>query len=200
MKTLSRAGFLAGLFALFGLAVVSPAHAISLFFSPLAQTVPLGQQAVVAVGISGTSAGSAPSIGGYDLDVAFDSGILAVAKVSFATSLGQPLSITGSDASVAGRVNLAEVSLLSAAQLDGSQPDTFLLATLTFDTLSIGISPLQLSSIVVSDTLGQPLAVLAGSGSITVTAVPEPATLPALGLGLLVVLAMVRRQGRRPLA
>ena len=197
MKNLSRVRFLVGLFALLGLAAAPPAHALSLFFSPLAQTVLLGQQALVAVGIAGTAAGAPPSIGGYDVDVVFDDGILTVADVSFGTMLGHPLSITASDASVAGRVNLAEVSLLSPAQLDGSQPDTFLLAILTFDTLSIGTSPLRLSSILVSDGFGLPLAVLAGGGSITVTAVPEPATLP-LSLGLLVVLALVRRQGRRP--
>ena len=200
MKTLSRVRFLAGLFTLLGLAGAPPAHALSLFFSPLAQTVLLGQQAVVSVGIAGTAAGSPPSIGGYDFDVVFDGVILAVAEVSFGTNLGQPLSITASDASVAGRVNLAEVSLLSPAQLDASQPDTFLLAILTFDTLSIGTSPLQLSPIVVSDAFGQPLAALAGGGSITVTAVPEPATLSTLSLGLLVMLAVVRRQGRRLLA
>lgn len=196
MKTVTLARFLVALSALLGMLGPSPAAGVSLRFDPLAQTVPLGQQALVQIEIAGTVGGAAPSIGSYDLDVAFDEAILAAADVRFGPLLGNPLSTTAVDISVAGLVNLAEVSFLSPSELDGLQPDTFVLATLAFDTVSTGTSSLAFARILVGDAFGLALDVEGGTASITVVPVPEPGTLLLVGLGLIMTGLMIERRVR----
>src|SRR5262245_13116575 len=150
---------------LIGLFFAATASGDFLSFVPVTQTVLLGQQAVVQVEISDTAAFAAPSIGGYDLTVAFDSGILAASEVIFQSFLGNPLSLTAADISIPGFVNLAEVSFLSPAELDALQPDTFLLGLLVFDTIALGVSPLSFASLLVSDAFGIPGLVQGGTAS-----------------------------------
>jgi hypothetical protein len=182
MKKLSWLSMLVGVI---GLLRATPALAISLDFVPAAQTVLPGQLVTVDIVISGLGAGGTPSVGAFDLDVSFDATILSPLDVTFGPFLGDPsffealTSFTFSP----GVVDFAEVSLLSVAALDARQSASFILATLSFDTLAMGMSPLTFSQIIVDDAFGQKLDIDEGSGKVNV--VPEPGTLALLSTGVL---------------
>jgi hypothetical protein len=81
-----------------------------------------------------------------------------------------------------GLVNISELSFLFDFELDDLQPSDFTLASLTFDTLALGTSPLGLSINALGDAWGDALSAEIQKGS--VSAVPEPATILLLSTGL----------------
>lgn len=176
------------------------ALALTIGFAPASQTVPVGDPASVELRISGLGDASAPSLGVFDLSVSFDPTVLSFAGVSFGDPvLGDQLdpfglgSITIFDAASAGSVRLFELSLDLPADLDALQAGAFTLATLTFDTLQVGTSPLGLSVAALGDAFGKSLSADLASG--VVAAVPEPQA----GLLFLAGLLAVRRAaGGRP--
>jgi len=170
-------------------------QAITIGFSPVSQDVALGDQAFIDLVISGLGDGTAPSLGVFDLDVSFDPLILSLNSVSF----GDQLDIMGLGSwtevtAGIGVVNLFELSFDLPDDLNSLQADSFVLASLTFDTLALGESPLSLSINALGDEWGDPLIADIQSGSVSV--VPEPATLLLVGSGLL-GLGCVRKKIRR---
>ena len=158
-------------------------QAITIGFSPVSQDVALGDQAFVDLAISGLGDGAAPSLGVFDLDVSFDPLVLNLSSVSF----GDQLDILGLGSwkeaiTGVGMVNLFELSFDSPDDLDSLQADSFVLASLTFDTLALGESPLTLSIKALGDSWGDPLIADVQSGSVSV--VPEPSTILLVGSGL----------------
>src|SRR5262245_9225206 len=65
------------------------AEAVSLEFSPSAQTVAASTVSVDVV-VSGLAAGGPPSVGSFDLDVTFDPTVLSPIGVTFGPLLGDP--------------------------------------------------------------------------------------------------------------
>ena len=184
----------------------SPADAdISLGFDPPSQTVTVGTPFTVDLTIAGLGGGVAPSLGAFDLNVTFDSLILGYQNVVFGDpSLGDQLDLSGygtiqiTDASVAGVVNLAELSFDSIDILNSLQPASFVLARLTFDSLAAGTSTLDLTITAIGDAAGDPLAATTTGGTVTVTAsVPEAGTILLLVSGLvgLGIATLKYRQG-----
>lgn len=162
----------------------TPALAISLGFAPSSQTVQVGLPITVDVLISDLGAFTEPSVGTFDLDVSFDPAILLPTDVTFGRFLGDPgLFEALTDFTFSpGVVDFAEVSLLSPSQLDSLQLENFSLATLSFDTLAVGMSSLTFSQVIVDDAFGMKLDIDPGSGKVNV--VPEPTTMFLLGSGL----------------
>lgn len=78
--------------------------------------------------------------------------------------------------------------------LEDVQPASFTLATLTFDTLGTGTSPLTLSIRRLGDAFADPLTATPGSGEVVVT--PEPSSMLLFVMGL-AGLAGVRQTSRR---
>jgi hypothetical protein len=169
-----------------------PLAAATISIIPAGQIVPLGDQAVVTIDISGLAFGAAPSVGAFDLDLSFDSTILSVNNVAF----GNQLDILGlgsiflASAIDANTLNLFELSLDLPSDLDTFQADAFTLATITFDTLGPGTSNLTLALNALGDPDGLPLAADLANGSIEVqnASVPEPSTLLLTTIGLLLAL------------
>lgn len=121
------------------------AHAsgITLELEPTINIVTPGVVVGVDVVVGRLGNGVEPSVGAFDLDVAFDPLEFAPLGVDFGLLLGDPASLealTDVDLSVAGIVDFAEVSLLTPAQLDALQPAEFTLARVNFESLINGVT------------------------------------------------------------
>jgi hypothetical protein len=187
MKIWTRA-LAAGAFGLL-LALPRPAAAISMQLLPASTAVSVGDSFSIDVAISGLGPlGTAPSVGAFEVAVGFDSTRIAFEGATFGALLGDATlgeAITDVSA-MSGLTDIAEVSLLSPPALDALQPDGFVLATLTFQSLASAASSLDFAKVTLSDGFGRALAVTSLSGAV-VGPVPEPAGFLALAIGLLVV-------------
>jgi hypothetical protein len=168
-------------------------------------TVSAGGVATIDLSISGL--GSGTQLGGYDLNVGFNPGIVSFASAAFGDpKLGDQLNLEGfgtfsSATPGSGTVDLAELSFDSAAVLQSSQASAFTLVQLTFDAKSVGTSALDLSINAVSDAFGNSLTPALSNGSITVTGVTAaPEIDPTSALAALALLAgslaVIRSRGR----
>lgn len=173
-----------------------PATAITIEFIPPSQSVSVGSTTTVDLVISGLVDNAAPSLGAFDLDVGFDPSVLNFSGAA----LGNQLDLFGLGTingviSGIGTVNLFELSLESVADLDTLQAGSFLLATLSFDALASGSSALSITLNALGDSSGNPLDAEIVGGTIgSVGAVPEPASLPLIGIGILSMIALVMRR------
>jgi hypothetical protein len=160
------------------LASVASAAAISITVQPGAQLpVTTGEQVSVDLNIVGLGASTTPSLGVYDLNLTFDPTLLSFANVNWGNGLdlfqfGDVRNVNAS----AGLLNVSELSLDSATDLDALQPASFLLASLQFIGVGTGTSNIALSINALGDANGEPLSadIVYGSGS--VSNVPEPST------------------------
>lgn len=171
-------------------------------FEPASQDVPVGDIAQVDLVISGLDLFLPDSLSTFDLDISFDETILALDSVAFGDPvLGDQLdlfgfgSITAFDDSISGIVNLFELSLDLPDALNMFQWESFTLATLTFDTLAVGTSSLDIAINALGDAWGDPLELEADPVSGNISPVPEPATILLIGTGL-VGLGYLKRKKR----
>lgn len=179
------------LFCLWVLAALSAmvsggAWAVRLDLVPSAVIVAPGDLVPVEVRIAGLGAGVAPSVGAFDLNVAFDPLLFATPAVLFGSELGKipTEAIDIVDHPAAGIVNIAEVSLLSPEALHAAQPDDFTLATLFFSALGAGSASFHFDGFTrVDDAYGRKL-------------LPEPAVPALLAVSLCALFSARRRPTR----
>ncbi len=125
--------------------------------------------------VSGLTEANAPSLSAYDIDILFDSAHLQLA----ATELGNQLDVYGLGENISsvqlmqpGRVNVYELSLDWAEDLNSLQAANFSLASLHFDILKNGSSALQ---IIINELVdGEGNILHADSLTSSVTTVPLP--------------------------
>lgn len=183
-----RATAVLGLVVLFAaFAGVQPTAAATIVVTPSLTTIGIATPFDVELVVLGLGDGVAPSVGAFDLDVSFDPGILSFVGGTLGDPiLGDQLDLfaLGSLSAItpgAGTVNIFELSLDLAADLDSMQPDSFTLATLTFEGIGVGVSSIGLSGFGLSDSVGVPIAAAFEGGVVEVPEAP-PALLVAFGL------------------
>lgn len=162
---------------------------VTIGFNPAVQNTMPGSIVHVDLYISDLGSETAPSLGVFDLDIAYDSAILSFGGVSFGDpDLGDQLDLQDlgppyyeSSPTLTG-MNLYGLSFDSAAVLDALQAESFTLARLEFNTLSAGLSSLDLTINALGDSLGNPLDADVLAGNINV--VPAPPAILLFGFGL----------------
>jgi len=179
---------------LFLLSLNNPAFAVSLSLSPASTNAATGDTVSLSLSISGLGNGNAPSLGAFDVNITYDSGALSLNSYSYGSFLGNLSfeTVEAGDGDLGGTVNLALVSLLSSAELDALQPDTFVLANLMFavDALTPGMSTTVAidTNYVLGDAEGEPLNVDSMSDAVIYNrpaTVPEPTTIALFGVGII---------------
>jgi len=165
---------------------------ISVF--PSGQSIALGSKVTVSLSIAGLGSFAAPSLGTFDLNLVFDPTVLSFNSAVFGDPiLGDQLDPTGLGNTInfanpsTGAVELFDLSLDTASQLNSLQPSSFVLARVVFHTGGWGTSPLDLTANSLGDADGNSLTADLLSGSATVTAVPEPSSVFVLASGALTV-------------
>ena len=171
----------------------SGAAAITLEIVPAVQEVALGGPAEVAIVISDLGDQAAPSLGTFDIDLTFAPGILSFVSATFGDpSLGDQLDLFGLGSVTAltagaGIVNLFELSLDLASDLDTLQAGAFTLVTLSLLGVGVGTTPIGLTINEMGDAAGALLDVETIGGTARIVGdgrVAEPATSTLLALGI----------------
>lgn len=171
-----------------------PATAAVITLAPSSLSATAGGPLTLDVRVS--DLGPGVSLGGFDLDLGYNSLLLSFTGAVFGSALGNPASfeaLTSASVTSPGVLDLSAVSLLTPAQLAAAQTSpSFSLATLSFNALGSGtVGFTLLPSSVLSDALGNPLAIS------NLTPIPEPETLLLFSLGLAALTVVRRRRGSR---
>jgi hypothetical protein len=175
----------------------STAEPITIGFEPLVFET-AGEPVNVDLVVSDLESFMHPSLGAFDLTVSFDPGVLSVVGTSFGPFLGNPdagAAFLDATAVGPGALNLVGISFLSGVELHLLQPESFVLATLTFNPVALGTTPLQLTVNALSNEVGESFPFVKteqGTGNV----IPEPSALLLVWTGL-ATLAAARRWRQR---
>jgi hypothetical protein len=175
---------------------------VTLSLVPTPQTTGVGGLASVNLVISGLGDLGSESLGAFDIDLTYNPAVVAASSLTFGSGLD--LGVGSSqffDLSTAGLVHLDEVSFEAADDLDNSQADSFILATLGFTGLAQGSSPLIFGQIGLSDENGDAILEMGiNTGLIDVTGgptVPDAGSTALLLAGGVAGLLNVRKRLRQ---
>jgi hypothetical protein len=176
------------------------AHSALIEFQPDSILAGNGDSISFDLVISELGSFSPDSLGAFDISIGFDASVLSFASYDLGGFLGDINLFEAVDASsgdIGGAVNVAEVSLLSAIDLDALQPGEFTLATLNFTVINLAAGAVSQLSVldgaVLSDADGESLSADT-SGTASVRAIPVPGTLFLFAAALFGGLALKRRQ------
>jgi hypothetical protein len=172
----------------------APAGALSIALAPATVTPEPGATFAVELRVAGLGDGAAPSLGAFDVTLAFDPAAVAFTSVSFDEFLGTiPAQALADFTPGAGTLALASFSLLPPATLDALQPGSFRLATIVFEAVGAGPSAIDVTSALLGDGFGGRLALSAAPTGVQVQPIPEPAAALVFG----VCVAAVARASRQ---
>ena len=165
------------------------ASTITLGFDPTVQTVNVGSSAALQLTAADLVDFAPPALGAFDLSVGFSPSIVSVQSVTFGPDLGGSGEAVFSSTVTPGALRLIGISLLSPADLDALQPDSFVIATINMQVNALGTSTFMVTPNSLSDEFGLAIT-LTKTETGEVTGVPEPGTLElAIVAGVLCLLA-----------
>ncbi len=174
--------------------VMSQAEAYTVSLAPAAQTVAQGTMVAIDVVVSDLGTG----LGDYNLNLAFDAGLLAFDRAVDAFSLGSSVGLFVTQDP--GLLLLTDASFDDPELLRTRQGnDSLTLFTLYFNTLGVGTAALAFEAGgALGDVYGNAVQFLTAGGTVTITeaggTVPSPGTLPlVLVAGAAAACAMRRR-------
>src|ERR1700733_1498757 len=178
---------------------------ITISLTPSSQTALLGSMVNMTLEIGGLGDHTAPSLGVFDLNLDFNPSILSFDNAVFGDPiLSDQLDPTGGGNTItfasasSGSVELFDLSLDSANDLNNLQEPTFVLASLTFDAVDVGTSQLVLTINTLGDADGNPLSADVENANIDVNAspVPEPFASGLIPAAMTLVAVRLRRGNR----
>ncbi len=179
-----------GLAALLGGLAVADANALTVTLAPATQSVVQDQTAQLDIVVGDVLPAG---LGGYSITLAFDPSIL-----DFASAVSHLPGVTwglSAKVSAPGQLELSDLSFEEPADLVNLESASFTLATVSYKAIGVGTSAISVTKLDLADAAGSLLAAgLPAGAAVTVSAVPEPATLLSLLGGLAVVGAAVRRR------
>lgn len=161
-----------------------------------------GDVVSVAVMIDGLGNFEPLSLGGFDLEIAFDANVLSFSGYSLFDNLGDINLFEADDFSwgeyAPGIVNLSEISYLFDFELWDIQPSSFALAELFFTvdaSAANQFTSLSFENINLTDALGD--AIFFDEVNDASIAIPAPDTLVLMCLGLLAMLVRYKHRSIR---
>ena len=178
---------------------LTPGHAQVVTVTPSTQTVSVGDPFTVNLQISGLGAGTAPSVGVYDIDLGFDPNLVSFSSVAFGSGL-DVLGLGSVQLTTVGPgvINLFELSLDTANDLNALQAGAFTLASISFSAWNPGTSLFSLSLNSLGDADGAALSASLQGSSVTAIAssVPEPESWAMVVIALCTFGIALRRSKR----
>ncbi|MDO8345470.1 MAG: cohesin domain-containing protein [Cellvibrio sp.] len=187
----------ASLFAL-GLSLSLNANAISIDLIASQSAVNVGDNIEVQVRISGLNDASAPSLGVYDVNFNYDASLFNFSSVVWGDStLGNQLDLNSfgslqDSSSGLGWINIFELSLDDALDLDLLQAGEFTLFSVLLNAVAIGSGSFSLTSTVFGDADSNQLSIDTFNGTtvnVSGVSVPEPSSLLLL-VGMLAIVVL----------
>lgn len=187
-----------------GLGLAANASALTLSIEPVAVSAVPGTTVTLNLVISGLGDMIAPSLGAFDIDLAFDSSLLTFSDYLLGDGLGSVDALEAVDVSFGltgpGALNLAEVSILGAAALDNMQGPAFILASIDFLVGAIGVGETTVVTFgamaQLADGIGDLIAIdVLTDTTLTGAPVPLPGSLALLATAV-AALGACRRQRR----
>ena len=180
--------------------------AVTVTAVPNAISVTAGNSFSVDVVVEGLGDLAAPSLGAFDVVLAYDPSVVTAGTATLGTGLGTVVGgqAIGGTVSGAGTLNAFVVSLILPSDLNAQQAVSFTLFSVDFSAGAPGVSPFVLSlNSPLGDEGGFPISSSLVDGSIEVTEFGPIAEVPTLSqwtllfLAALLVAAGVRRLGRK---
>jgi hypothetical protein len=173
------------LLMLIGVWSASEASAVSLVsIQPASLVVPLGQSFTLDIDIADVT-----ELFSFQFDLMFHPGVLAAASITegaFLPSGGSTVFLAGTIDNTSGTISVTAGSLIGF--LPGVQ-GSGTLATVNFQALALGTSPIALANVILLDTSLADITPNISDGAVTVQSVaalvPEPATWLLFATGLL---------------
>jgi general secretion pathway protein D len=128
----------------------------------------------------------------FQFDISFDPAVLAAAGIAegaFLSSGGTTFFSPGDIDNTAGLISFTAGTLLGpGAGVNGSGT----LASLNFDAIALGTSPIALSNVILIDSTLAEIPSAVSGGSVRVTVIPEPGPALPVMAGIITALGLAR--------
>jgi hypothetical protein len=167
------------------------AHALTIGITPSTEQLNVGDNVLLQVDVSGLNDLSTPALGVYDLNLNYDANLFAISDVYWGDAIkGNQLDLSGfgslhmSDSSLAGSLNIFELSFDDAWSLENLQAGSFTLFSVMFSAINQGTSNFSLDVNALGDAYGNNLFVNSLNNSNAVS-VPEPSAIILIMIGLI---------------